>query len=1631
MAKLYSGAFNNYEQLAGSPDAKTGTYSFQHVFDTVQADGIFGPKCNLTMSYGALSTMNHQNATGLGRGWFFKLGSYSDKSRTLTLNTGASYKVREKNSSKPWTLSTKLQAMRVVMENNGEEIRIYHKNGDTEIMEVDRSTKDASLRKFISADGRHLLFEYRTYAGYKRLVSVRNSARSLATITYNDNEGEVKVVTHPDTQYASTTVLQISSRGLLQKIQLPCSQYIQFDYDTVVIDGSTRLYPIKQVAYSTGATEDMEYGAKLYLPAHAPVRYMPAITKHIKKVATAQPLITTTFTYEEDGNNYWGNNAGTVWEDYEDDLLNLAKKYRYSSESKCGDLITKCEYNKFHQMVTKIETNGISTHKKITRYEHYSDEEEPLDAQIETYELVKNETVSHEDSSGNSPQVFVKSYEYDIWGNITKETEPSGIYAASEYYPPEGGQGCPTHPHNMAAYVKRRSHHAADKSASKVHKFTYKAVDSIGGGSAIVPSTHIFANTVKTFEYFENLPKLQGVPKSETVTIGGSKSTIKACSYEFDDDTVCITDTVTGYDGASVSTSKTLSLSTRLTKKEKDEYGVETVYTHDDLDRKVSETVAAGTPYEFKTTYSYVSEPPDPLTGRPCIGTNVIQTTSSGATVHTLHDGEHRELTVHLKDDHGTLRKVSENSYDNQGRMVYRSHLDYIMSDTDENIVEKSMSEKATYVYDSWGEQSETHHDNGTIEIIESDPVTLKTIQQVVRKDAAGNVTDNLSRTETTQNLFGSPTLMQVFSKEGGVYSTMSFAYDGFGRKTEITTRNGYTAKILKYDDFDRPVKFQQYDETVFNVTYADHSNEAIVDCISVPSLNATIGQQAYDGLSRITNRTVSGVKTQFSYEGGFDKPSRRVNARNQATLFKYIPELEMQVAQVASFAGDVPVGSWNDSSKVSDTVFTYSKKADSSRGRILNASSSATQQSYDYTPSGKIRSMTQTAGNVSKTITNQKLSLEGRRVLVEMGDRNAQFAYDDHGQVVSTNEHDIKTEMKLDNFGRLSKKLVKQYNPSTKSYDLVQTTTTTYDEHSRETKRTISIAKTGQTISIESAYDTEDKVVQRSTYFSEIGSLTETFEYDGKRRLQEYNVSKCTANSLLPCNEYGKPFQAQSFRFDGLDNITSAQTTFLGGDVDMAKFSYHATHKQVLVQIFHTLTAGENAYPQTINFQYDADGNLVSCGSSKMSYTASNRLSKMNGTTYVYDALDRLVQSNKTVRLYSGSHVVQEVDGTAITDIIRCGDIPIAEIQNGDRKFYGVDQKLSVMCVMGKDTTFGNYSSYGSGGSNARIGFNGELKDIVDKNVYHLGNGTRAYLPAICGFSSNDTFSPFLGGGVNPYRYCGGDPVNAIDPSGHISWQAILGGFVAVAALIAVPFTGGSSLAIAVGAIAGIAGVVSSGLEIGAEVAAERGNDALSKKLGFYSMVFGVTSTVLSVGQIAANAVKVARAGMAAKPAIKSASKLISADSDDLVTTGYKVRFTAARQHTLPGNTKKFAVIKSTKKGGLLSSPKSAISQKKFGPLYLRKVREPIRIMRGGQYAGMSHILSKNRVVTEVFTSGGLMGAPLMNIVSYFTKLEDHVNERGEVNEGSEPELNMLVFTAYGLPSATKQSIGAEKMLF
>ncbi|ECE0486496.1 RHS repeat-associated core domain-containing protein [Salmonella enterica subsp. enterica] len=163
-------------------------------------------------------------------------------------------------------------------------------------------------------------------------------------------------------------------------------------------------------------------------------------------------------------------------------------------------------------------------------------------------------------------------------------------------------------------------------------------------------------------------------------------------------------------------------------------------------------------------------------------------------------------------------------------------------------------------------------------------------------------------------------------------------------------------------------------------------------------------------------------------------------------------------------------------------------------------------------------------------------------------------------------------------------------------------------------------------------------------------------------------------------------------------------------------------------------------------------------------------------------------------------------------------------------------------------DNNLLSWSPYGttaprSGSTLSLPGFNGERQDPFS-GVSHLGNGYRAYSPALRRFTSPDSESPFGVGGINAYAYCNADPVNQTDPSGHgpVTWLLRM----AIRAGVRIGLS--EALADGMATTLATAGKIETGLELASSAATgiagaslAGSNPQLAAKLGWASMGLGL----------------------------------------------------------------------------------------------------------------------------------------------------------------------------------------------
>lgn len=171
---------------------------------------------------------------------------------------------------------------------------------------------------------------------------------------------------------------------------------------------------------------------------------------------------------------------------------------------------------------------------------------------------------------------------------------------------------------------------------------------------------------------------------------------------------------------------------------------------------------------------------------------------------------------------------------------------------------------------------------------------------------------------------------------------------------------------------------------------------------------------------------------------------------------------------------------------------------------------------------------------------------------------------------------------------------------------------------------------------------------------------------------------------------------------------------------------------------------------------------------------------------TYCYDPLDRLSSfglDKHRQRFYLKNRLVSEVHADSTCSVFQHEKTLLAEhVQYGAENYsflVATDMQGSTLCALREKAGEAfRYTPYGYHIPSSDLGgllrFDGERADDVTGH-YLLGNGYRAFNPVLMRFNSPDSLSPFGDGGLNSYAYCGGDPVNRVDPDGDVYSSVVL----------------------------------------------------------------------------------------------------------------------------------------------------------------------------------------------------------------------------------------------------------------
>ncbi|MGX9862745.1 RHS repeat domain-containing protein [Pseudomonas moraviensis] len=1436
---VHSNAFNFGEFVSGGVDPRTGMYTSSFSLGKLHSSDLNGPEFALSLSFNPLN----QADSGFGIGWSLTMTNYDMLSKVMTLSNGERYKAVETSTGLKFR-EMKLQTAKVLVTGAGR-YEVRYKDGRRELLKVLAGTQVAVAEKIIAANGVSISLTHELFNQFPRLAEIRDAKRCLLKITRT--EGQVKLTRHPDTSSSSTYKL-ILKNSRVTAIELPVGNGWELEYE--IIDGASYLW---RVVNPLRGVEIIRYKRQGHHFVNDGEKTLPFVIAHDAYPGRGQPRLCRAYTYSD--HNFLGQGLLPATDNDLDPLYLAPGHYVYTSDEQLlvsGKVHTRIKrtYNKFHLLVAEVTTCGDA--QIATATEYHGSVAKPFNEQLAQFRLPKVQTVTYLDRRTQQKREETTVTEFDGEGNLIRHVEPNGVTTSTEFHPASGGDNCPEDPLGFSRFPRKRTvTAAASGGAATVTYYDYALHPALEGAElpSVLPITERFYEVVegvevlrsKTERSYLDAPKdplKHGATKEQSIILNDKKTSTEF-SYELEGDRLRVKSSTRGFDGALQTSEKVLSTLTGLQVSEIAVEGERIEHEYDAIGRAVCKTVASGTPYAASTRWAYLAaSKQQPAT--------VVTTDPVGGEQRVTYDGLERVVTVQEKDcDHpdkdGLIqtRTLYSALHDSVGHRVKATLTDWRDG--------KPYPVSTRYEFDSWGQVCKTLHADGRIEHSETDPVLR---QQTNRLQGMG-------RTLTVITDFGKPLSVESFNLKNKSLGKTVYTYDGFGRTTSETDPVGNTTRY-EYDVFDRIIRTVLPDASEVVTDYAEHSDEGLPIGIKVG--DKALGQQAYDGLGRLIQSTVGGRKSEAGYEAGFTQPQWFKSADGQKTEFTYLRDLGGLLTERK--AGGLV------------TTMTY----DPVSGNPLTCTENGRERRFTYYPSGRVKTETTTLGAVTKA-TSRTWSLQGRPIThVDVLGAESTSEYDQHGRLLSTSQGTLKTEF--------------HYNIQTGMLDWTKTEETSikrqmitrfaYDDIGRETRRTFEIqGQPDQTL--ESTYTLAGKLAQKVSRRGTQLLRDEQFTYDVRGRLIQYDC----AGTHKPRDPYGKEIVQQTFTFDALDNILTVQTKFPLG-VNLTTFSYDNPDPAQLSAVKHSHVD----YPPAVTLEYDANGRMIKDDQARtLAYDAFGRLEQLSGAGgsvirgYHYDGFDDLVelsQPEKTTvqRYYHAGRVANEVSGENSSSVVRHGGALVGQQQFGlhaGAQLFRTDQQQSVLATLGKEQlTDCAYSPYGhrpaEGGLFSLAGFNGEQLDPVT-GLYLLGNGYRAYSPTLMRFLAPDSMSPFGAGGLNAYSYCLGDPVNRVDPTGHISWQSILGIGLSILGIVASVLTMGAATPWAVAAL-GLA--VTSGLAgIASEVVNELAPDSQAGEiLGWISFGLGLAS--LGAGLAAG-----------AKAAVNAGRKMASAFSQGLSGRG------------------------------------------------------------------------------------------------------------------------------------------------
>ncbi|WP_176414726.1 RHS repeat-associated core domain-containing protein [Photorhabdus luminescens] len=1403
-SNFFTQSGNFTSSVTGGVDPRTAVYNIIISLGYINGNNQQGPILPITLSYSPLS----QQDMGFGKGISLGLSTYDTHSRRLSLSTGEQYQTDE-TTSDVTVKQKKLDSFKFE-KSEGKHYKVIHRNGDIELLaDKDTDTYLKLTTQMINAAG-HALFL--TPDKYNRLVSVKDDTDTqLLKVDYNDS---ITLTFYPDEvdKAESYNVVLETDNGRLSTITRKGDDKLS---DLVWKIGYRNMgfwgYFATSLTYPSGMQDTVNYlhdGNKFNFPDTPSVpeqlknNPMPYVTRR-EQDPGGDSLSTVVSKYDYSNYNYLGFGTNVDWKAQQDNLYGYLDDYTYWSKETQGSGETLKTiirtYNRYHLQISEETTSGKNGVVKTTVYN--AEQGMGFDEQPDNFQLPYTVTTIWTDGFTGLSRREVITTTFDESGNPLTQTDADGTVTEWTYYKKEGEPGCPPEPNGFTRFMKSETVTPRKTAySSQAHKtaYTYATFEHADTGvSALVmkATEKHFADDVllktTSYQYGTKAANTVGVLTKTTTTysnpVSGQKDYTTTETVTFSDATVgdngkkinarVSAYTLTSHDGLTLTRSKTVSCMTGRLLESTDSKELVTAYTYNLLGWLTKRAHCKDTAYEHTTTCEYTVD----ATG----GVYATTTDPSGNKVRHGLDGMGR--LIHIKkndvdmDSKNTEPEflMQQQTWDALGRRLTGRTHDYQQAANKNN---PTQTVTQTQRYDNWGQVSESATSDGITTHTETTllpaPTSDKCVWQIRSWQSGG--TDTSGITVTTLDDNHNPVKTELYPKNAQVgkntpYSVTSSEYDGWNRLRKQTDELGQVTRY-DYDAWDRPTVTILPDNTQTVRTYVAFSSAKLPLSISVvgnSGKTTLMGTQTFDGLGRLRSTIIGGRHARYLYQFAYQRhPSVIYNEAGQE-VYEYSKELGEVPVSLRTSGGEINVNQSWDYNKVTAAMVTATEDKGTKDQHTLR---------YGYDASGQWTCVTvEKEDNIEeKSATLVTRTIGGTATTVtDYAGKTQTLTFDGYGRATALDEVDVSSSLTYDGLGR-----VMQWTATSKKNGFSKTTTLTWDDFGRETLRTIKTQT--DTLTVKQEWSIKHQVTRRTTTQTAAGQTVilrdETYAFDKQRGwLMTYTVS----GSTPPQDETGKALSRQDFTYDSVTgNMISKTSTFTSGKTSVTSYRYENEEDRCQLSQIHTdgiavtlkyddagrLTQDERGY----TLRYDVLGRLREVADGK------GILSR-----YRYDASNQLcgqTTGGNTTRYYYADNRLSYMEDNQNNNTRVMSYAQVSKGKNAGTWLTSTDMAGSVLSVTDGATQESHaYTPYGGRNGASRTGdvitvtgYNGERLDgTLDQ--YHLGNGYRAYNPALQRFTCPDSLSPFGDGGINPYIYCEGDPVNRTDPTGHLFTEIAL----------------------------------------------------------------------------------------------------------------------------------------------------------------------------------------------------------------------------------------------------------------